>query len=208
MTRFECTLAVVALILIGLVARVIPHTPNFAPVTATALFCGAHMSRRQTAFVLFAILLTTDYLLLYVGPDWNLSLDNLQPPRALYHNTLPYVYGSFALSALVGTLLRKNRGPVVVGSSVLFCSLQFFFITNAAVWLEGAYARDLSGLWQSYVAGIPFFRATLLSDLLYTAAFFGLYELTRRPTTVTETARAGRLSTEDELRAWVFDNRS
>jgi hypothetical protein len=59
--------------------------------------------------------------------------------------------------------------------------LQFFLITNAAVWIGGAYDRGIDGLWQSYVAGLPFYRGTLLGDLFYTAAFFGLYELVRRP---------------------------
>jgi hypothetical protein len=81
---------------------------------------------------------------------------------------------------MVGTALKQDRKPLRLTVSALFWSVQFFLITNAAVWLEGWYDRDLGGLWQSYVAGIPFFRATLVSDLLYTAAFFGAYEIAKQ----------------------------
>jgi hypothetical protein len=41
------------------------------------------------------------------------------------------------------------------------------------------YARDLSGLMQSYIMGIPFFKNTLLGNFFYTAMFFGSYELVK-----------------------------
>jgi hypothetical protein len=90
-----------------------------------------------------------------------------------------------AVSAVLGWLLRDRRtAPTIIATS-LACSIQFFLITNAAVWLEGAYDRGINGLWQSYVAGIPFFRGTLLGDLLYTSTFFGLYEMLRRQDSAT-----------------------
>jgi hypothetical protein len=180
MTRSTTLLVAATLVLIGVVARVLPHVPNFAPVTATALFCGAYLDRRQSFVVLTTVVLLSDYLLLYLNPYGTISFNHIYAPWELYHQTLPYVYGSFAVSGLVGMWLRWNRTPGSVVTAALFCSIQFFLITNAAVWLVGAYDRGINGLWQSYVAGIPFFKGTLMGDLLYTCAFFGLYEMMQR----------------------------
>ena len=38
----------------------------------------------------------------------------------------------------------------------------------------------MSGLWASYLAGIPFFRNTVASDLIYSLTFFGVYESASR----------------------------
>jgi hypothetical protein len=64
---------------------------------------------------------------------------------------------------------------VVVASSLLF-----FVATNFAVWYFGSlYTHDASGLFECYIAAIPFFKFTLLGDLMWTAVLFGGYALSR-----------------------------
>ena len=61
--------------------------------------------------------------------------------------------------------------------AVLGGSLLFFFVTNGAVWLfaEGSiYPKTLAGLATCYWMALPFFRNTVASDLLFSAAFFGV----------------------------------
>ena len=186
MSKQETVAAILILILVCVVARVIPHVPNFAPISATALFCGAYMSKRVSLAAPVIVMLVSDYALLYINPFGRVSFDSLYAPQAIWHSALPYVYASFGISALVGWLLRQERSPFLLLAAALFCSIQFFLITNAAVWIEGAYARGLDGLWQSYVAGIPFYRGTVMGDVLYTFTFFGFYELMR-------SARASRI---------------
>jgi hypothetical protein len=41
------------------------------------------------------------------------------------------------------------------------------------VWRD-TYPKTLNGLMACYVAGLPFFRNGVASDLLFTAAFFGI----------------------------------
>jgi hypothetical protein len=180
MTRSQTFATIAVLIAVGVVSRIVPHTPNFAPVTATGLFCGAHLRGRYTGLVPLAVMLISDYLLLYVNPYGETRLNVIHAPWDLYHATLPYVYASLGISTLVGRQLRGDSRPVAVTAGALFCSVQFFLISNAAVWIEGAYDRGIAGLWQSYVAGIPFFKGTLAGDLFYTAAFFGLFEIARQ----------------------------
>src|SRR3990172_6796441 len=166
MSKVQALAAVVIFVVVGVAARVLPHIPNFAPVTATALFCGVYMGRRYSLVALLVILAASDYLLLYINPFRATSF-------------YPLYSASFGTSALVGWYIQRRRRAGVVVLAALFSSAQFFLITNAGVWAAGAYARGIEGLWQSYAAGLPFFRGTVLGDLFYTAAFFGLYELVR-----------------------------
>ena len=57
-------------------------------------------------------------------------------------------------------------------------SLFFFLVTNFAVWLwSGMYAHTIAGLSECFTLGLPFFRNTLLSDVMYTYGLFGLYSV-------------------------------
>jgi hypothetical protein len=175
--KWQTALTIGVLVAVAVGGRLLPHMPNFAPVTATALFCGAYLSRRQSFFALGAVLLLSDYLLLYINPYGRSNFDQIYAPWELWHSALPYVYVSFAISAVVGWWVKSRRSSGLVIAAALFCSIQFFLITNAGVWIGGMYDRGLDGLLQSYTMALPFFRGTVLGDLFYTSAFFGAFEL-------------------------------
>lgn len=179
MTKGQTLVIIAAMIVVAVAGRLVPHMPNFAPVTATALFCGAYMSRRQSFVALAAILLISDYLLLYIKPFGGTSFDTFYMPWQLHHDTLPFIYFSFGLSALVGWWVKSRTSSGYVVGAALFCSVQFFLISNAGVWAAGMYDRGLEGLLQSYTMALPFFRGTVMGDLFYTAVFFGSFELLR-----------------------------
>lgn len=165
---------------LGVVARLLPHLPNFAPITAMALFGGVYIKNRKFALIApLTSILISDYLLLYVNPFSTkfINLTTLYPPQALLYSGIQYVYGSFLISALIGLWLRNHKNHLTITGSALICSVQFFLVTNAGVWFSGSYDRSLTGLWQSYLAGVPFFRGTFLGDLFYTTLFFGGWEL-------------------------------
>jgi hypothetical protein len=148
-------------ILIGAVARVIPHLPNFAPIGAMALFGGSYMSKKQALTLPILAMILSDLVI---------GFDSL-PMRLT-------VYGSFLLMVLMGIFL-KNR--VSTKNTILFSlgsSILFFVITNFAVWaFGGLYPHSFIGLTECYSLAIPFFRNTLFGDLFYSGAFFGGYEL-------------------------------
>ncbi len=88
------------------------------------------------------------------------------------------VYAGFLGIALIGHFMRKNPTMLKAIGGALVGSVFFYLITNAAVWYGSPYySQDLAGLLNSYAAGIPFFRATLVGDLAFTVAFFGSYKL-------------------------------
>jgi len=89
------------------------------------------------------------------------------------------VYGSLSLIGILGFWLKKNKNILNTISAILGSALLFFLITNFAVWYFGTwYSHDLSGLALCYNLAIPFFKSTLLSNIVYAGLLFGVYEFT------------------------------
>jgi hypothetical protein len=149
------------LIAAGAALRLAPHPANFAPIGAMALFGGAALSGPSAFAVPIAALMVSDAILgFYPGWIW--------------------VYGSFVLIVLIGRALRARRNGLRIGVAALGSSILFFTVTNFGEWLGPLYPHTLGGLRASFIAGIPFFRNTALSDLVYSLAFFGIYESVTR----------------------------
>ncbi|MFM8950576.1 MAG: DUF6580 family putative transport protein, partial [Bacteroidota bacterium] len=91
-----------------------------------------------------------------------------------------FVYGSFALVVTIGYLLRgrEQRQTIMVAS--LVSSILFFFVTNFGTWLMyDLYPKSGAGLVSCYIAGIPFFKGTVMGDLFYCLILFGSYALAK-----------------------------
>ncbi|MBI2621437.1 MAG: hypothetical protein HYW63_02195 [Candidatus Levybacteria bacterium] len=152
----------VAIVLFGVLLRLVPHPPNFAPIAAMALFGGAYISKRYALIVPLTALFLSDIV---IG----------------FHSTMPFVYISFILIGLVGLWLRKRRSLKWVLGATLFSSLLFFVITNFGVWTVGAlYPLTLDGLIRCFYLALPFFRNTVVGDLIFVGLFFGSFELVLR----------------------------
>ena len=94
-----------------------------------------------------------------------------------FHKTIPFVYLSFIIIALIGGLIKTNKWQSLLKAS-LVSSILFFLITNFGVWAtSGMYAHTWAGLIRCYELALPFFRNTLMSDIVYTAVLFGAYGL-------------------------------
>jgi hypothetical protein len=135
---------------------------NFAPVAASLLFFGSRMPRRQ-AWVPVAALMFSDVLLtLHVyGYPWR--ADQI------------VIWAWYLAIVLLGSLLQGRASVLRIGGASLAASLSFFLLSNLAVWAAWEmYPRTLNGLLACYAAAVPFFRNTAVSDLLFTAVFFGI----------------------------------
>jgi hypothetical protein len=54
-------------------------------------------------------------------------------------------------------------------------SVSFYLLSNFAVWSAyDMYPKTLSGLMTCYAMAIPFFRGTLVGDLVFTAVLFAV----------------------------------
>jgi hypothetical protein len=163
-------LALAAVIGFAVLARLLPHPPNFAPITAAAVFGGVtYLSRRPAVLVPLAALLASDLIreVLYrngLAQQWGLY-------RGMW-----VVYGTTALVALTARLARGSRSPAAIAGVTLAGSCLFFLVTNFAVWADGSlYPPTAEGLAACYAAAVPFFRNALLGDACYAAVLFGVW---------------------------------
>lgn len=159
---FKNKIVLVALLLIslGLVARLLPHPPNFAPIAAIALFAGIYLSGRWVLILPVAAMFVSDIFIGFYNPKIMIA-----------------VYICFALTAVIGLLVKKNKKFSTILGGTLLGSILFFLITNAAVWAFGTmYPHNLTGLFESYTMAMPFFRNSLLGDLFFVGILVGSME--------------------------------
>lgn len=161
-------LIITAIIVFGVIARLLPHFPNFAPMGALALFAVAFYKRKYLALVI-------------PGLAWWLS--DLYLNNMIYNSadgftlfTADQFFSLFALILIVilgKRLFKKVNAPnVMIGS--LSASLIFFVVSNLGVWMQGIlYPKTVQGLVECYSMALPFYRGTLVSDLIFTGVFFG-----------------------------------
>ena len=155
----------VAVVLVAALSRLLPHPPNFTPIGALALVGGAYVADRRWSLLLpAAALLLSDAI---IG----------------FHSLMPFVYGSFLVIALLGQWVRTHRTVAAFAGATLAGSVLFFIVTNFGVWaLDGGlvYPKSFAGLVECYTLAIPFFRNSLMGDVLYTAVLAGIFETAER----------------------------
>ena len=156
------------IVLLAVLARFIPHIPNFSPVYGALLFGGAHLRKRDSIWFPLVLLGASDFVLTTVIYRMSIGWAELIQIAA------------FAAIAMIGWLLR----PKVTLRRFLFACVTgpaaFYLISNFGVWLGWhTYPPTWTGLVQCYVAGIPFYGYSLGSTCLFAGVLFGLYEFYR-----------------------------
>jgi hypothetical protein len=149
-----------ALCLVGLdvVARLLPHAPNFSPLAASAVFAAMVFRNSPLAVATpVAAMLLSD---LFLGADdWRIA---------------SIAYLTLALAAMVARWGRKFRMPIVLVPLVLSSSLLFFVTTNFAVWaFSGMYPNTVAGLVQCFVLALPFLHNSIAGDVFWATVLFG-----------------------------------
>ena len=131
------------MICIAIISRIVPHPPNFTPITAIALFSSIHFKNKlYNYFIPITGLIISDIII-------GISLINI------------FVYISFLLITFIGAKFQK-----INNYSILLSSTSFFVISNFGVWLIG-YPKNLEGFILCYYMALPFFINTILGDLFY-----------------------------------------
>jgi len=143
-------------------ARFLPLPFSFAPVTAALLYFGARRPRHEMWVPVAALAAAGIYLSRsYYG--YAVSADLL------------ITWAWYAGMVLLGGMLAKQASALRIGAASLAGSVSFFLLSNFAVWaVWSMYPKTASGLATCYVAGLPFFRNAVVSDLFFAAAFFGI----------------------------------
>ena len=142
--KFDRIQKIVLLIIIfGIICRLIPHPPNFSPVTAIALFGGLNFSDKRIAFSIPLVVLFLSDLII------GISMINL------------FVYTGFLAIVFLGTKIKSIKFGNIILSSFIF-----FLISNFGVWIIG-YPKNIEGLILCYTMAIPFFGYSIAGDLFF-----------------------------------------
>ena len=152
------------IIVLAILARFIPHVPNFSPVYGALLFGGARLKKRDSIWF---------PLLLLAGSDVVLT-------RFVYQSVGRGEFvqiAAFAAIAMIGWLLRHKMTWRRFTLACVAGPTAFYLISNFGVWLGWqSYPHTLAGLIDCYAAGIPFYGHSLASTALFAAVLSGLYE--------------------------------
>jgi hypothetical protein len=167
---------VITLIVIAAMARLVPHPPNFSPIGAMALMGGAYLSRKWLAILvpILALYLSDIILNNFVLSEF---FGESMSSRFFSAYMLP-VYGSIILIAFIGMkFLKRIKLPSVL-LSALGASVVFYLVTNFGVWLAGSgYPKTIGGLISCFTAGLPFFKYTILGNVVFAGILFGIVEI-------------------------------
>ena len=150
---------------------------GFAPQIAMALFAGSIIKDKRFAF-LFPVLSLFISDLLYQF----LYSQGLSTIQGFYSGQWQN-YLLIASITVIGFFINKNKiGQIFIGS--LAGAVYFFLISNFMVWIGGGwdinnqpYPRSFDGLMLCFSEGLPFFKWSLLSTLLFNGIFFGTFYL-------------------------------
>lgn len=162
-----------AAVAVAVVARLLPHPPNFTPLAALGLFAGS-VSRKPVlaGLAVVSAMLISDAV---IG----------------FHAMMPFVYACLLANVAIGAFWVRggesgsrsatvslnnlsSAGRVLTGS--LMGSVLFFVVTNFACFFA-FYPNTMTGLITCFTAAIPFFQYTLAGDLFYAGGLFGVFAL-------------------------------
>jgi len=165
-------LLVVVLVAWGISGRFWIETPNLKPIGAAALMAGFLL--RDIRWAIAVPLLSLAISNLWLG-GYPLGVAFAVYASSLIYAMLGVWAGSKPAQSVVAGLVQA-LGLAFVGS------LQFFLLTNFAVWLcSGWYGPSLAEGVQCFVAAIPFYKWTLLGDLLFFAVPVSCWFVAARP---------------------------
>lgn len=173
---------VIIMILLAAFSRIIPHSWNFTPMVAIALFGGAMLQKKWQAYLVpLAAYLISDIVFALMGRTGFYGVSQL------------FVYGAMLLVTALGTTMGRPKALKVVGYS-LSGSAIFWIISNFGVWVANAVAAGSPiheaglTLGMTYLRALPFYNlysnqlfvGAFAGDLLYSIILFGTYALVQK----------------------------
>lgn len=166
-----------ALVVFAVVSRIFSlenQWYNFASIGAISLFSGVVFKNRPFAILLpLAAFLVSDIVL------------QLTSGIGFYGVSQLFVYVSMIAIVLLGRTMKKASVLNIFGYAIS-SSLIFFILTNFGSWFAGffptpampaMYPLNIGGLITCFEMGIPFYRNTLMSDMIFSGVLFGAYAM-------------------------------
>lgn len=154
-------LIAIALIIVGILGRLLPHLWNMTPMAGIAILAGAKFGWKWGVIVPILGMTIGDFIIGFYSLPVLLS-----------------VYISLGLAGVLGNGVSKYKGVTKILGASLLSTMVFFFFTNAMVWAYGTmYPHNILGLFLSYFAGLPFLQNQIIGDLFFTSMLFTTWEM-------------------------------
>ena len=171
----EIQSVLIAVVLLGLTLalRFAPLPENFSAFGALAVFCGLYTFGAFRWWFPVASLFLADC----IGHFSRI------PGMGFYHlPSMALNYLGFAVMALVAarmsnwSVLQNRMSPSAISGTAMVAMISsacFFLISNFGAWLDPMmqYEKSPAGLLNCYFAGLPFWRSSLMSDVLFSVGF-------------------------------------
>ena len=154
-------------ILLAAFSRMIPHPSNFSPLGAISLLGGLYISQKYWALLIPVLSIWISDLFIN-----NVIYATYYPEFTWFYEGFYWQYFSYIIITIIGLSFKQHLSFFKMIGMSLSASILFFLLSNFGCFLASdVYSKDLGGLMMCYTAGLPFFSATVLGDLLYTTSF-------------------------------------
>jgi hypothetical protein len=176
---------------------------SFTPIFAVGLVGLAMFSKVRTGLLLpLSVWIASDMVIAILSV---MKYGNEGLGFAIYPG-MWMTYLSLMVSLTPGLMLRYRRTPITIFAAALLAPTLFFLVSNYGAWVYdtyGLYPRTVQGLQAAYTAGLPFYRNSLISTLMYAGLLFspvGLKQMTSlNRSAELELARQRRLHSQETI---------
>ena len=147
----------------ALLRLTVSHPYNFIPIFSCLLFFAANRPAREFALPLFA-LIGVDIFLTTHQYGYQLTLGA----------AVTWIWYLVVMMLGAGMFRNSMSSRRVIGASLL-ASASFFLASNYTVWAEWSmYPKTSGGLGTCYIAALPFFRNSVISEIVFSLLIFGI----------------------------------
>ena len=160
-------LLAIFLVVLAVAARIMNaqlHVANFVPIAAISLFSGAMIKDKRSLAFLAPILgqfLADVYFQLFTNTP------GFYPGQWLN-------YGALVSVTALGLLMKQPK-PLTTVAFIFGGSTLFFLVSNLGYFLSGWNGYSFAGLAKTYSDAIPFFKSTMMGDMVGGVLLFGGY---------------------------------
>ena len=138
-----------------ILSRFLVEVPNFTPTISLIIFASLFI-RNNYAVMLVVVCsqLISDY---FLG----------------FYQSMFFVYISYILIGICSLYFLKKISYLPVLLISIIAPVFFYIVTNFGVWFTmDLYAPTSQGLINSYIAGIPFLKSSVLSTIIYSSTIY------------------------------------
>lgn len=160
-------LIAIMLVITATILRIVNHNfhlYNLAPMAAIGLFSGAVIKDRKV--LAFLIPLAGQFIA-------DLYFQLFTTTQGFYPGQF-FNYTALAGAAGLGLLMKQPK-PLTILAYVFGASGLFFLVSNFGFFVSGYNGYSFSGLVKTYIDAIPFYKNTIMGDMVGGVLLFGGY---------------------------------